>query len=239
MRDVKKIVQAVLLVLGASGGAVGALYATFQWGERVGKSECASIIHEIRQEYERQIKNLEEGHTLMTAGLTEQIRKLEKCCSPPPPASGDIFVSGNFAKGLSVGMNTAGGETGWAIRQEDCFRLEYPGGHKWGTWFITVGTPSLDKKKRQSLDFSRYATLSLELKGKKGTAVVVALKDVDDDGTGNEPRHTVRLRSDEWEIHDLDLQNFRSADLRRLNVVTSFVFGAAPQTFSVRNIRFR
>lgn len=239
MSDAKKVTLTIPQLIAACCALVGAFSVMFHLGKTIGESQWAVREKEMLTRYERQTIAMEETHKGVVDDLKRELEKVKADCAGVSGASADVFVSGNFAKGLSVGLNTSGGATGWATRLNDCIRLDYPGGHTWGTWFITAGQATKEGGKRRFLDFSQYRTLSLELKGEKGTSVVIALKDVYDDHSGAESRHSIQLRGDDWETYDIDLKQFRSTDLARLYVIMSFVFDAAPQTVFVRAIQFR
>ena len=189
---------------------------------------------------EQQSKKLEAEHKQKTEALQQQIKTLhDRLEGTSVAAVADIFVSGHFGKGLFVGLNTSKGKSDWATRLSDCIRLDYPVGQSWGTWYITVGQATDDVRKRRHMNVATYDRLSLELKGKKGDVVTVALKDSEEDGGGNESRHSIQLRSNEWESYEIDLHQFKRADLEKIYVVASFVFGSVPQTVFVRKIQFQ
>lgn len=194
------------------------------------------------------VKSMEEKHAQVVNGLeTEHARVvgdlrelLAHCQIPPPvPPVADVLDSGHFGKGLFTGLNTSEGRTDWATRLDDCIRLDYPGAKSWGTWFVTVGRATDDKRQRRCMDFSAYSKLLLELKGKKGAFVTISLKDLGEYEGGEESRHSFQLRSDGWEAYEVGLETFKRADLKQLHVVPGFVFGSAPQTVFVRKIQFR
>jgi hypothetical protein len=77
------------------------------------------------------------------------------------------------------------------------------------------------------------------MKGQRGGELVdIGLKDDTDPDDGGESKSRVRLQA-EWQRVEIPLTAFRTADLKRLYVVTEFVFaGAQPSTISVRRISF-
>jgi hypothetical protein len=77
------------------------------------------------------------------------------------------------------------------------------------------------------------------MKGQRGGELVeVGVKDDTDPDDGSESKSRVRLQA-EWQRVEIPLSTFRTADLKRLYVVTEFVFaGSEPSTISVRRIAF-
>ncbi len=98
--------------------------------------------------------------------------------------------------------------------------------------------PSNAMIERPSKDYSDYHSLQLELKGAVGEeSVYVALKDSDDADDGSESRVLLTL-SNQWKTYEIPLSKFKTANLKELFIVTSFVFLDGEQSFSVRNIEF-
>lgn len=155
------------------------------------------------------------------------------------PATADVLGSGVFGNSLYMGLDTSEHVYGWARLVDDAIRIEYPGASTWGVWYVTAGRPLEDPAQRMYMDFSRYSTLSIELKGNKGDIVRIALKDRDDLDDGKESKHAVELQSDDWHTYEIDLKKFVTADLRKLYVLVSLVFANEPQTLLVRTVRFK
>lgn len=155
--------------------------------------------------------------------------------------SPDVFVAGSFGDSLFMGLNTSEEVHGWVEVVDDNLLIEYPGAKSWGALFVTAGEPQLpkDKNRRCYMDFSKYSILSLELKGKKGTSIYVAIKDRHDLDDGRESRYLLKFQSDDWETHEIALKHFPKANLQELNVIACFVFGKTPKTFEVRRIQYR
>ena len=98
--------------------------------------------------------------------------------------------------------------------------------------------PSNAMIERPSKDYSSYRSLKLELKGDKGgETFFIALKDAEDPDDGSESRVPITL-SNTWKIYEIPLSEFKTANLKDLFIVTSFVFLDGKQNFSVRNIEF-
>ena len=98
--------------------------------------------------------------------------------------------------------------------------------------------PSNAMIERPSKDYSSYKSLKLELKGAKGgESFFIALKDAKDPDDGSESRVPITLTKD-WKIYEIPLSEFKTANLKELFIVTSFVFLDGEQNFSVRNIEF-
>ncbi|WP_062056374.1 DUF6090 family protein [Sediminicola sp. YIK13] len=98
--------------------------------------------------------------------------------------------------------------------------------------------PSNAMIERPSKDYSDYRSLKLELKGATGgETVFIALKDSNDADDGSESRVFLTL-SNEWKTYEIPLSKFKTADLKDLFVVTSFVFLNGQQSLSIRNLEF-
>ncbi len=67
--------------------------------------------------------------------------------------------------------------------------------------------------------------------------MLVNLKDKDDPDDGSQT--TVELvLTDDWQVYEIDLDRFETADQSALHVVLGFVFFEKPQSFSIRNARY-
>jgi hypothetical protein len=148
-----------------------------------------------------------------------------------------VFLNGRLGSGLNMGVNTSGGRTDWVKASGNEMCMSYPSGQSWGAVFITMGKPT--QPPRPSKDFSAYRKIVLELKGAKGgEAVLVGLKDNQDPDDGSEAKIRLNLTKD-WGNYEIKLaENFHTADLKKLYVVTEFVFESQAQTVCVRKIQF-
>ncbi len=169
-------------------------------------------------------------------------RKLDSIINPDSNAlvtTYDIFLNGTFGKGLYMGENTKGSKTNWAKIVDNDLFMDYPKGEEFGSVFISVGMPSKEPPPpRLAKDFSQYRTLALELKGDPGSTIFVGLKDNLDPDDGHESKKLITLKNS-WDTYYINLrENFESADLRQLYLVTEFVFGSKAQKLSVRRIQF-
>ncbi|MBI5324256.1 MAG: hypothetical protein HZB41_03075 [Ignavibacteriae bacterium] len=148
-----------------------------------------------------------------------------------------VFSNGVLGSGLNMGVDSYEKRKNWANVSNKIMTINYPGGQSWGSVFITIGEPTLPP--RPARDYSKYRKLILELKGKKGgETVLIGLKDNYDLDDGSESKVRLNLTKD-WGIYQIILyDNFTTADLTKLYVVTEFVFDTNPQTIYVRNIHF-
>jgi hypothetical protein len=120
-------------------------------------------------------------------------------------------------------------------KRGDSVHVVYPGGAQWGAVFWGVLRNS---DGRPSLDFSGFDTLSLEMKGDVGgEAVLVHLKDKDDPDDGTQTNVELVL-TDDWQVYEIDLDRFETAELGKLTIVLGFAFFGEPQSFSIRNARY-
>ena len=117
--------------------------------------------------------------------------------------------------------------------------IEHLGGPNWAAVVIRVGGvyPSAT---RASRDYSRFASLRMEMKGARGgEQVSVQLKDSSDRDDGTQINVPVTL-TDEWHTYEFSLDDFENADTSKLFVVAGFLFyeQIEPMSFSVRNITY-
>ena len=118
---------------------------------------------------------------------------------------------------------------------DDGLNITYPGGTQWGALWLAVLRAA---DERPSLDFSGFDTLLLEMKGDVGgESVLVHVKDTDDPDDGTQTNVELVL-TDDWQVYEIDLDRFETADLSTLTVVLGFVFAGEPQSFSIRNARY-
>ena len=121
------------------------------------------------------------------------------------------------------------------VRSGDSLHIDYQGGAAWAGIWLQAGAGVLQK---QSPDFSTYSTLLLELKGDTGgETIIVNMEDRDDPAHGTSTKIELQL-SDQWQIYEIDLTRFETADLRILSTPLGFVFFEEPVAFSVRTARF-
>lgn len=147
-----------------------------------------------------------------------------------------IFINGKLGSGLNMGVNTSDGITNW-VKVSNNITLKYPGRQSWGSLFITIGEPT--QPPRPARDYSKYNKLLIEMKGEKGDeSVLIGLKDKDDPDDGSESKTRLNLTK-QWGIYEIKLkENFITTDLKKLYVVSEFVFESKPQTIFVRKIQF-
>ncbi len=104
----------------------------------------------------------------------------------------------------------------------------------WGVFFFYNGSGAVDNTR--TTDFSKYKTLRLELKGEKGgEKVLIALKDETNPEDGSETKVPLTL-SNGWKNYDIPLASFAPTNLKKLFMVTGFIFEKDPCTIRVRNI---
>ena len=118
---------------------------------------------------------------------------------------------------------------------DDRLDVAYSGGTEWAALWLAVNRAA---EERPSLDFSGFDTLRLEMKSDVGgESVLVHVKDRDDPDDGTQTNVELVL-TDDWQVYEIDLDRFDTADLSRLTVVLGFAFFAEPQSFSIRNARY-
>jgi hypothetical protein len=174
---------------------------------------------------------------LFTLDLKVLISDFEVIVSAAKPSVLPIFSRNALSAGLDMGVNSSNNRTDWLSNDVDAgLTMRYPEGQAWGAVFITVGQPSAIS--RPGMDMSPYQLLVLEMRGDPGTAIEVGIKDSTQPDDGTETRISVKL-SAEWRTYTIPLTSFAGADLRRIYVVTEWIFtGPQTQTTQVRSIKF-
>ena len=148
-----------------------------------------------------------------------------------------VMNSGNLAAGFDMGVATANNDTGWVKKIADAQVIKYRGGGPWGTIFITVGKP-VPIGQRHFKDFSKYKTISVELKGTVGDLVLIGLKSNTDPDDGAETKYPIPIIHEGWNTYPVKLNEFTSADLTHLFVALELVFDEKQKTLFLRNIKF-
>ena len=158
-----------------------------------------------------------------------------------PVGFADLIVDGQIAWHTYYVAGTSDPEREWAFdyraveRVDDSLRFTFSGGSPWGVLWLGVNRTA---DERPGLDFSGFDTLLLEMKGDiGGESVLVHMKDRDDPDDGSQTNVELMLTED-WQVYEIDLDRFETADLSALSVVLGFVFFDEPQSFSIRNARY-
>ena len=114
---------------------------------------------------------------------------------------------------------------------DNSMHISYPGKAEWaGVWiFGDLG----------GRDFSSFNTLQIELKGDQGgEKILLNMEDKEDPQDGTTTRYELEI-TDQWQTYNIDLAEFKTADLSKLSTVMGFIFlHDQAQSFSVRTIRF-
>ena len=175
------------------------------------------------------------------------IRYTQKQKPAPKASEGfDIYVGKALTEGFDMGVNTSGSKTDWVEDHEEYMECRYPEGQGWGAIFITVGTATEDKEKRETKDFSKYKFLTLDIKGEEGgEKVSVGFKTRNDPDDGKEPKYALKEITKEWKKMKIPLSKFDRGKeswknrLKTTYVACELVFeGKSARTVSYRNIRY-
>ena len=103
---------------------------------------------------------------------------------------------------------------------------------------VYLRNPSSVQAEFPTKDFSGYKSIKIELKGEReGKPIFFALKDADDPDDGTESRVPIRL-SKEWQTYEFELSEFKTANLKKLFLVATFIVLDEARTFSIRNIEY-
>lgn len=165
----------------------------------------------------------------------------------PDPASRlqrDIFTNGQLATYYDIGVDSSANRHDWLYTEGDSLRMDYPANQSWGVVFITVGTP-VDEN-RPWKDFSRFGTLTFDLRGANGDeSLEIGIKDYNDADDGGEKKVTFDNIGKAWQSIRIPVTEFASprfvitGSLGRLYVIIEFVSsGPEAQTIFVRNVRY-
>jgi hypothetical protein len=183
---------------------------------------------------------------LVEAGATdldeESRRALDSIYAESSPVGfADLIVDGQIAwhTYYVAGESDLGREKVFDFRSVekngDSLRITYPGGTQWGALWLAIDRVA---EERPSLDFSGFDKLSLEMRLDSGSkSVRVHLKDADDPDDGTQTNVEFVL-NDDWQLFEIDLDRFETADLSALIIPLGFVFAGEPQSFSIRNARY-
>jgi hypothetical protein len=153
-------------------------------------------------------------------------------CPPDQP----VLTGATLANGLSIGVNTSNNRTDWLTSDGTMLTMQYPAGQAWGAVFITPG-PAVPPGNRPGRDMSGCQALVLEMSGDLGT-VDIGIKDSTEPDDGTEAKVTVQITG-QWQTYTIPLSKFTRVDLKRVYVLTEFVFGGPQsQTVRVRNIKY-
>lgn len=154
----------------------------------------------------------------------------------------DVLSDGKIiaTTGFGMGIDDAAQKRNWMQLASASLVMNYPGSLSWGAVFITVGGDPVATN-RHWIDISACTRLSIEMKGEAGNeAVIIGIKDKDDPDTGSETRKSVILTSD-WKVYEFLLSDFKTCDLKKVYVVTEFVFpggsSSSAATVSVKSIK--
>ncbi|NNC97577.1 MAG: hypothetical protein HKN88_05840 [Gammaproteobacteria bacterium] len=116
-------------------------------------------------------------------------------------------------------------------QSDNSLHIAYPGTADWaGVWIFS--------NYRNASDSANYKTLQIELKGDLGgEKLLLNLEDYEDPHNGSSTRYELEI-TDQWQTYNIDLAEFKTADLSKLNSLGFVFLGDQAQSFSVRTIRF-
>jgi len=149
----------------------------------------------------------------------------------------DILTGSKLSPGFDMGVNSSEGRANWLKGDNGQLRLSYPLGQSWGAVFITVGKPK--QPPRPFKDFSAFESLIIDIRGESGgEQLEIGIKTNDMPDDGSETKIPIRITS-QWQTYTFKLDKFSGIDLKKLYVVTEFVFSDNhAQTVYVRSIKY-
>lgn len=161
---------------------------------------------------------------------------IANCKSPPSYPEGEEFpiYAGTLMQGFDIGVDDSEQKRDWLSDRNGFMRLEYPGGLEWGCVFIVVGMVPFTNLGE---DFSKYKSLSIELKGKYGGEEVgITIED------NKKQSYWTEFISDletDWKSYKISLDRFGDVDFRNLRVVFKIkITGHEPQTIEFKNLKY-
>ena len=149
----------------------------------------------------------------------------------------NVLINGKLRRGFNLMASSSGFYGGWRNFEEDHIALNYPDNQlDWGFPYIIVG--ALNGRVNQK-DFSRYKKLFIEMKGEKGgETFAIVMKDKLDLHDGSETRLQVTL-TNEWEIYDFNLDQFKTADKTIIQIPLGVLFeGTEGRQVHLKTVRF-
>jgi|SRR5579884_796986 len=164
-----------------------------------------------------------------------------------PPPNGDVYVGTTLSRGFDEGVDTSQHITNWVTDHQGYQECDYPPGQQYGVVYITADTPTSVIADRQTLDYSMFRALEIDLKGAHGGETVdIGVKTATDPDNGQEPKYTVRNLTTNWQTISIPLTsfvqdpNYPPSRLKSLYVVCELVFepGVPAETIFFRNIRY-
>ena len=132
---------------------------------------------------------------------------------------------------------THGDRLGDLVLGDDYLGINYRGADEWTFVFAAVGTIEVNVSKN-SLDYSRFDRIRLELKRESGCEDLrLVLKDAEDPDDGSQANVRLDL-SGEWATYEYPLALFSDADLTKLQVVVGFLMFEDACSFSIRDVTY-
>jgi hypothetical protein len=149
-----------------------------------------------------------------------------------------IYVGQTLSLGYEMGVNSSGNQTNWLADSLGYMKMVYPSGQSWGAVFITVGEPT--NSPRPFRNFSMFRSITIEMMSNRDNETVkIGIKDNTDPDNGQETKITVTL-SKHWQVYELSLNKFVTADLSHLYVPIEFVFESnQSKTVYFKNINYK
>lgn len=149
-----------------------------------------------------------------------------------------VLINGKKPTGFALQIVASGFMNNFHSYEEGYLELRYPENRvQWASPYFEV---SALRGRVQEMDFSDYSKMVLEMKGEKGgERFDIAMKDKNDPPDGTEARISMEL-TDQWQTYEFDLSEFKTADLKTINVPFGIVFqGSQGQTIQLKTIQFK
>ena len=146
--------------------------------------------------------------------------------------NGQLISGFNFGFGSSIAFND------WRNFEDNYTTFKYPNNVlEWG--FPHIAVSALNGRVNQ-MDFSKYNTLYVEMKGENGgESFEVLIKDKFDPYDGSESRLQVTL-TDQWEIYEFDIDQFETADKTIIQIPFGILFeGPKGRQIHIKTVQFK
>lgn len=185
---------------------------------------------------ENYIKMVENGETDFSAESKMELRSILDTFSNPDELA--ILINGKITSGFNISFAASSNYTDWNSFEDNYITLNYPSNTlEWGNPYF--GVFALFGRVTH-MDFSKYNTLEVEMKGAVGGETFeIGVKDMYDLRDGSSTRLEVTI-TDQWDIYEFDLAEIKTLDKSNVSVPFAIVFeGSKGRQVHVKTIKFK
>jgi hypothetical protein len=149
-----------------------------------------------------------------------------------------VLINGQTTKGFNINYASSAHYGGWNTIEDSYISLNYPDNRlEWGNPYFEVN--ALFGRVKQ-MDFSKYTTLMVEMKGAVGgESFEVGVKDKYDLRDGTSTRLEMTL-TNQWNLYEFDLSKIKTLDKSMVSVPFAIVFeGSKGMQVHIKTIKFK